>query len=46
MKKYRVEFSTNEYIYVNAYGIADAYFEAITYENHNRFIEDIEKVSG
>lgn len=46
MKKFRVEFNTGQYIYVNAYGLADAYFESVSYEDDNRFIEDIEKVSG
>ena len=44
MSKYRIEFNTTEYAYVNAFGISDAYWQAKTYENSTRVIEDIEKI--
>ena len=44
MKKYRIEFNTGEYAYVNGIGISDAYWQAKTYENTTRIIEDIELV--
>jgi hypothetical protein len=44
MKRYRVEFNTTEYAYVNAYGLSDAYWSAKTYENSTRIILDIEVI--
>lgn len=42
MRRYRVEFNTQEYVYVFGNGLAEAYWNAMTYENSTRLIEDIE----
>lgn len=44
MSKYRVEFNTEEYVYITGYGLADVYWVAKTYENSTRLIEDIERI--
>lgn len=44
MKRYRIEFNTGEYAYVRCMGVSDAYWQAKTYENSTRVIEDIERI--
>lgn len=44
MRKFRIEFNTGEYLYTDAYGIAEAYWCAKTYENSTRIILDIEVI--